>query len=116
MTTELEARRAYQALLTSLEDQGAYGYAEANSGSYYIAFKNPDVGAIRISDHPGHRPYRYPWQVWIGRTGVWTTTRHDGRRVKNYGADRLDMLVRDIRRRRRNLRRRPKEAHVDSLG
>lgn len=69
-----------------------YLEAEAGTGSCYLRCKDPRVGSIRVADHPGRYSYRYQVHIDIG------AHENRGGRVRQYGFQELDLLVKDVRR------------------
>lgn len=60
-----DAKAVTDQLLADLQAIGAepYLWAAATTGSFYIRFKNPLLGSVRVADHPGREQYKYKYNV-----------------------------------------------------
>lgn len=57
--------KVFNELFDRLEQFGAIKWHKANTGSYYIKFKDTRLGSIRISDHDSRTRYRYTYEVFV---------------------------------------------------
>lgn len=71
-----------------------YLSAEAGTGSCYLRCKDPRVGSIRVANHPGRYSYRYQVDIDIGAVERRLSR---NRKVRLYGVQELDLLVKDVR-------------------
>lgn len=88
----MNPRAVAEQLLAALPE--FYLEAEARTGSCYLRCKDPRVGTIRIADHPGRYSYRYQVDIDVGAK---ESRYGKSGRVRHYGFQELDLLVRDVR-------------------
>ena len=60
--------KIFNTLFERLEQFGAIRWHKANTGSYYIKFKDTRLGSIRISDHDSRTRYRYTYEIFVNES------------------------------------------------
>lgn len=95
-------------LMAQLENEGLFPYiiAKAATGSVYIGFNDlPEIGMLRIGNHPERSAYGYRWHLRSDMAKPMVLN-NKGHKQYFYPVDQADRLVKHMGNYRRSIERR----------